>query len=114
MERYDSITEHSFLDYIHGGLEISLIVGIDFTASNGDLDWDKSLHYLSSKMPNDYQKAIISVGDILNHYDSDKKYPVYGFGAKVPTQNGYTLSHCFPCTMDVIFYFSNHRMNILK
>jgi hypothetical protein len=33
---------------------------------------------------NDYVMAIRSVGDILQHYDSDKRYPVYGFGAKLP------------------------------
>lgn len=26
---------------------------------------------------------ILSAGKILEHYDTDKKYPVYGFGAKV-------------------------------
>ncbi len=32
---------------------------------------------------NPYQNTIISVGKILDAYDTDKKYPVYGFGAKV-------------------------------
>lgn len=48
----------------------------------------------------------MSVGEILNHYDSDKKYPglinysiiyikiVFGFGAKIPPNN--QVSHCFP------------------
>lgn len=71
------------------------------------MDWDQSLHFLSKNKPNDYQKAILSVGEILNYYDSDKKYPVYGFGAKVPTLNGYQLSHCFPCTLDVLFLSNN-------
>lgn len=69
------IKEYSFLDYIKGGHEISLVVAIDFTASNGDADWDQSLHYLRPGYLNDYQAAIRAVGDILNNYDSDKKYP---------------------------------------
>lgn len=32
---------------------------------------------------NPYQNTIISVGKILDAYDTDKTYPVYGFGAKV-------------------------------
>jgi len=55
------------------------------------------LHYISVDSPNQYQRAIRSVGDIVANYDSDKKFPVYGFGAKLP--NG-TISHCFPITFD--------------
>lgn len=32
---------------------------------------------------NPYQNTITAVGNILDNYDSDKLYPVYGFGAKV-------------------------------
>jgi len=32
---------------------------------------------------NPYQEAILSVGKVLDAYDTDKSYPVYGFGAKV-------------------------------
>jgi hypothetical protein len=32
---------------------------------------------------NDYQKVILSVGSIIEEYDSDKKIPVVGFGAKL-------------------------------
>ena len=32
---------------------------------------------------NVYQETILAVGAILEVYDTDKKYPVYGFGAKV-------------------------------
>lgn len=32
---------------------------------------------------NPYQSTIAAVGGILDNYDSDKMYPVYGFGAKV-------------------------------
>jgi hypothetical protein len=29
---------------------------------------------------NPYEQAIIEVGNILEQYDSDKRYPVFGFG----------------------------------
>lgn len=38
----------------------------------------------------------ISVGQILEDYDTDKKFPVYGFGASV----GRNVNHCFPLTFD--------------
>ncbi|KAG2378434.1 hypothetical protein C9374_008073 [Naegleria lovaniensis] len=89
---------YSFLDYVRGGYQISLIAGIDFTASNGDPNNSQSLHYRSANYLNDYQKAILSVGEILSYYDSDKKFPVYGFGGKIPPR--YEVSHCFPANMN--------------
>ncbi|EGR27171.1 hypothetical protein IMG5_201120 [Ichthyophthirius multifiliis] len=47
---------------------------------------------------NEYIGSIYSVGDILLNYDSDKKVPLYGFGAKPQMNynpNNQTL-HCFP------------------
>lgn len=88
------IKQYDFLEYISGGCEISLIVGIDFTGSNGHPRHMSSLHYLNPGGFNDYEKALFSVGEILLHYDSDKLVPVYGFGGKF---NG-SVSHCFPIT----------------
>ena len=33
---------------------------------------------------NQYTNAIRAVGDIVQEYDSDKQFPAYGFGAKLP------------------------------
>jgi hypothetical protein len=42
------ITENfSFLDYIFGGCEISMQVAVDFTLSNGDINFPDSLHDLT-------------------------------------------------------------------
>lgn len=38
--------------------------------------------------------AIKSVASILASYDSNQKFPVFGFGAKAPELGG--VSHCFP------------------
>ena len=89
----------SFLDYVSCGLEISLFIAIDFTKSNKDSHVPGSLHFMSpdsADQPNDYVRAITSVVDILQHYDSDKKIPVYGFGARLPPTYSH-CSHCFAC-----------------
>jgi hypothetical protein len=74
-----SIERHpSFSDFIIGGCEISMVVAIDFTGSNGDPRSSDSLHYIS-RIPNqlnEYQQAILNVGRVIEQYDSDKKFPV--------------------------------------
>ncbi len=57
------------------------------------------MHYLNpSGQPNQYQQVIQSVGSILETYDTDKKFPVYGFGARVRLPDGSQspAQHCFP------------------
>jgi hypothetical protein len=88
-----------------GGCEIGLTVAIDFTGSNGDPRMADSLHYIhpSGEKLNHYEQAIISVGQILEAYDSDNLYPVYGFGARVKNASGKydaTADHCFPFYSD--------------
>ena len=98
---------HSFLEFIRGGCELNLLVAIDFTASNGAPSLPSSLHYINQgvnfdgsvrniSLLNEYQRAILSIGEIVKDYDSDNRFPVYGFGGAV---NGAT-NHCFPLTFD--------------
>ncbi|XP_076063953.1 copine-8-like [Oratosquilla oratoria] len=75
---------YSFLDYIKGGTEMNAFIGIDFTASNGNPQSPQSLHYFHPDMPNQYVRAIQSVGEIIEDYDDDKFFPVLGFGARMP------------------------------
>jgi hypothetical protein len=92
------VRELSFLEFLQGGCEINLVVAIDFTGSNGDPKKSDSLHFRSQNRLNDYQKAIVSVGDILTFYDYDKKYPVYGFGGFITRLK--VTSHCFATTFN--------------
>ena len=46
LKKYYYNEKASFLDYIYGGCEVSLIVGIDFTRSNGVPSEQTSLHYI--------------------------------------------------------------------
>nr|XP_054596768.1 copine-4 isoform X3 [Nothobranchius furzeri] len=87
------IKMHSFLDYIMGGCQIQFTVAIDFTASNGDPRNSCSLHYIHPYQPNEYLKALVAVGEICQDYDSDKMFPAFGFGARIPPD--YKISHDF-------------------
>uniref|UniRef100_A0A8C6M2D1 Copine-3 n=1 Tax=Nothobranchius furzeri TaxID=105023 RepID=A0A8C6M2D1_NOTFU len=62
----------------------SFCVGIDFTGSNGDPRSPNSLHYMSPDGLNQYLSALWSVGQVIQDYDSDKLFPAFGFGAKLP------------------------------
>ncbi|KAF2074544.1 hypothetical protein CYY_004171 [Polysphondylium violaceum] len=96
---YDArlVKDFSFLDFLYGGCEISLIVGIDCTGSNGEPTSSTSLHYKHPTKPNEYAQAIVSVGSVLTPYDTDGLIGVYGFGASLP--NSYATDHCFPMTL---------------
>eukprot|EP01107_Rhizomastix_libera_P012501 TRINITY_DN314_c0_g1_i4.p1 TRINITY_DN314_c0_g1~~TRINITY_DN314_c0_g1_i4.p1 ORF type:complete len:545 (+),score=143.76 TRINITY_DN314_c0_g1_i4:16-1650(+) len=93
LSRSESVKDYNFIDYLQGGMEINLVVAVDFTGSNGVPSTPTSLHYFSGTTMNSYQEAIMSVGSVLEYYDSDKLFPIYGFGMKLP--NG-EVSHCYP------------------
>jgi hypothetical protein len=82
LERFLCYEKPTFMDYIRGGLQLNLSVAIDFTASNGSPAHNTSLHFIDPYKPNQYQKAIMAVGNILLNYDYDKMIPAFGFGAK--------------------------------
>jgi hypothetical protein len=42
-----------------------------------------SLHYLHGG-PTLYEQALSAVGEIVEDYDSDKQFPIIGFGARLP------------------------------
>jgi len=88
----------TFLDYITAGIEISFMVAIDFTGSNGDPKTPTSLHYMA---PNGaltpYEEAIHGVGRVIEFYDSDRTFPAFGFGG---VRHGEGTSHCFPINLN--------------
>lgn len=92
----EMVKVYSFLEYLSGGCQISLMVAIDFTGSNGNPQMPNSLHYLNPNGYNQYESALFSVSEILLYYDTDKQVPMYGFGGKV----GGIVNHCFPITFD--------------
>ena len=72
---------------------MSLTVAIDYTASNGEPTTPGSLHALGPN--NQYENALFNVGMVVEPYDSDKNFPVFGFGG-IPRHMGISgVSHCF-------------------
>ncbi|TYI35427.1 hypothetical protein ES332_A03G075800v1 [Gossypium tomentosum] len=93
VDKFSETAQHTFLDYLAGGFELNFMVAIDFTASNGNPRLPDSLHYIDpSGRLNAYQKAIYEVGEVLQFYDADRRYPAWGFGAR-PIDG--PVSHCF-------------------
>uniref|UniRef100_A0A8C0AYC6 Copine family member 9 n=1 Tax=Buteo japonicus TaxID=224669 RepID=A0A8C0AYC6_9AVES len=58
-----------------------------------------SLHYASPYQLSAYALALKAVGEIIQDYDSDKLFPAYGFGAKLPPDG--KISHQFPLNNNV-------------
>ncbi|XP_057480689.1 protein BONZAI 1-like isoform X1 [Actinidia eriantha] len=93
VDKFCESVQHTFLDYLSNGCKLNFMVAIDFTASNGNPRLPDSLHYIDpSGRPNAYQRAILEVGEVLQFYDSDKRFPAWGFGAR-PIDG--PISHCF-------------------
>lgn len=65
----------------------------------------KKIFFVFTLQPNQYQIALKSVGEICQDYDSDKRFPALGFGAKIPPQGAVSMEfhlnfhpsdpHCF-------------------
>ena len=72
-----------------------MVAAIDYTASNGNPSQSSSLHYLGAGAPNQYESALWNVGCVVEPYDSDRSFPVFGFGG-IPRHLGINgVSHCF-------------------
>jgi hypothetical protein len=82
----------SFIDFIEAGCEMNLVLGVDFTGSNGDPREYDSLHNMDYK-ENQYSKAITEVGNIVLNFDTDKQVPLFGFGAMIDDKYYSDVSH---------------------
>lgn len=68
--------------------------GADGRCAAGMPSQPTSLHYASPYQLSAYALALKAVGEIIQDYDSDKLFPAYGFGAKLPPDG--KISHQFP------------------
>ena len=93
VENISIVKNHSFLDYLKAGTQISMCFGIDFTASNSDFRSKNSLHYFDENFHNEYERAIITLGGIIESYDRDKLFATFGFGAEPEWTK--KIEHCF-------------------
>ena len=73
-EHFQLVEKPSFIDYLRSGWLIKLSTSIDFTASNGEITEQNSLHYMdpSGQKMNNYEEAILAVGKILENYDYNR------------------------------------------
>ena len=83
----------NFVDYLRSGYQISMNVAIDYTGSNGFYTEPYSLHFMGPS--NQYEAAIRNVGGVLENYDYDRSFPVYGFGGVPKHLHQVTCNHCF-------------------
>lgn len=63
---------------------------------------------MSPYQMNTYAMALKAVGEIIQDYDSDKLFPAYGFGAKLPPDG--KISHAFPLVRSLLWiwlYYHN-------
>uniref|UniRef100_A0A3B4U179 Copine family member 9 n=1 Tax=Seriola dumerili TaxID=41447 RepID=A0A3B4U179_SERDU len=82
-------SEYTFVDFIRGGSTNAILL-----FPPGNPSQPTSLHYMSPYQMNAYAMALKAVGEIIQDYDSDKLFPAYGFGAKLPPDG--KVSHAFP------------------
>uniref|UniRef100_A0A8C5ADI4 Copine family member IX n=1 Tax=Gadus morhua TaxID=8049 RepID=A0A8C5ADI4_GADMO len=92
-------SEYTFVDFIRGGITHVCICDVYLHAA-GSPSQPSSLHYMSPYQMNAYGMALKAVGEVIQDYDSDKLFPAYGFGAKLPP-NG-NVSHAFPLSGDSV------------
>ena len=93
------IKNFSFVDYIKSGIKIALSIGIDFTGSNGHPLDKGTNHSIVEDDLNNYEKAILSCGNIVGFYDYDQLFPVFGFGAIIESSQNKNVSMCFNLNM---------------
>jgi hypothetical protein len=61
LSSFQVIQRPTFVDYLRGGLQLNMMVAIDFTGSNGSPKSPASLHYMNPNAPNQYQLAIHAI-----------------------------------------------------
>jgi len=97
----------SFTTFPLHGTDISVVFAIDFTSSNGTPREEHSLHKIVDLADlsdfnslNQYQKAITSIGKILEVYDNNKEFGVYGYGAQFGEDDEEPMQFEYPLTGD--------------
>ena len=113
------------MQFIRSGWQIGFSICIDFTISNGPTSEPTSLHYIDNRKAkkvdydemNPYQKAIYSLTSLLQHYDHDKKFPVFGFGG-IPSYEDPAgeANHCFALKdpSDAVVSYVQEAMDLYK
>lgn len=89
----------TLVDYMRTGVEFAMSVAIDFSLKNRAKSDPRSLHSLSSDS-NSYLNALKCLSWFFRNFDSNGRYDLYGFGAKVGGSD--YVNHFFPVASNVI------------
>ena len=74
------------------------MIAIDLSGSNGNPNEITSHHFFDPqayerKEYNKYEKTILSISSVIEFYDNNKHFPVFGFGACI--NDSEHVSNCF-------------------
>jgi hypothetical protein len=58
LSNFKQTVKYDFTDYLTNGLQMSMVVAIDFTASNGIQHQPSSLHYVGPNKRSHYEEAL--------------------------------------------------------
>jgi hypothetical protein len=58
LDNFKESIRHDFIDYLASGMQMAMVVCIDFTASNGIQNQPNSLHHFTSTKKSQYEEAL--------------------------------------------------------
>ena len=58
LENFKQTIKYDFMDYLRCGMQMAMVVCIDFTASNGIQTQASSLHYTTNTRRSQYEEAL--------------------------------------------------------
>lgn len=87
-----------FIEYLKEGMDLNMIIAIDFTKSNGAPDKVGSLHEDNEMTENPYERSMRNSGEIISQYATTKMFPCFGYGAILPGKT--EVSHCFSLNLN--------------
>ena len=71
----------TFLQYLHGGCEIDLLLAVDCGAAIDHADEKKASHFIHGALMNNYQVAIDKIGTIMEPYSRSHPFKMFGYNA---------------------------------
>ena len=84
IENISQMQELDIVDYLRAGMQLCVTFAVDFGDNNGSPTIKSSLHYLhEDRSLNEYQQAILQVGQVLMQYNPGQVINLYGVGCKV-------------------------------
>jgi hypothetical protein len=79
-----------------GGVSLKFITVIDFGLGSGHPNWPCSLHWLSPRQSNAYEKCLRAIGSALFPYSNDQDFAAFGSGCAMPGRD----KGVFPLSLD--------------